>query len=377
MSQQNWDSLRSELDGLNNSATQALSRISFKDHLGRAFMRFLWTPAIVLGLWVLVQVTARMFESEGLRSAWWPWLIVAMAALAIRMLLCVWLERAFTIDRAHAIGEWDRQLHLSDRLLAADDFLHGPERSAFQEAAVEDAAERIARTREASLHFKRQPWQASALARPALAMLLLIMTGGLVGQWRVQAAEDSTDIRVQLPGNAFEVDALTETDNPDNEAPQPESSSEPATPSTERHATAETRAYSADIEEKSKDSQGKTGSGRSAAAESSTGAGNSQGTPSQQGQISKPAEEKTKAKRKPPKLQKPQKQDDKPKSEDEQESGSTAGRGSSKGSNRNPASSDWSSKDHVNTPDDDDLEDEEETDDEEEEQHARGGMQPN
>jgi hypothetical protein len=360
MSSNNWDSLRSELDGLNDSASQALSRTSFLDHLGTALRRFLWTPAIVLGLWVVVQVTARLFESEGLRSAWWPWLVIALVVFAVRVLMRISQERAVAIDRAHAIGEWDAQLHLSDRLLAADDFLTSKERSAFQEAAVEDAAERIARTRDASLQFEK------ALMRPALVMIVLILTGAVVGQWQVQEVAEPPDITVQLPGNAIEVDALTETDSPDNDGLQPENGGETAAPSTERQAVAETRAYSADIEEKSKESEGKTGSGRSAAAESSTGAGNSQGTPSQQGQISKPAEEKTKAKRKPPKPQKPQKQDDKPKKEEEQESGSTAGRGSSRGSNKNPASSDWSSKDHVNTPDDDNLE-----------QEARGGVQPN
>lgn len=377
MSPDNWDSLRSELDGLNDSAAQGLSRTSFMDHMGAALRRFLWTPAIVLGLWVIVQVTARLFESEGLRSAWWPWLVIAYVVFAVRVLMRISRQRAFAIDRAHAIGEWDSQLHLADRLLAADDFLNTTERSAFQEAAVEDAAERIARTREASLQFDKQPWQTSALTRPTLAMVVLILTGILVGRWQSAELVEPTDITVQLPGNAVEVDALTETDSPDNEGLQPENGGETAAPSTERQAVAETRAYSADIEEKSKESEGKTGSGRSAAAESSTGAGNSQGTPSQQGQISKPAEEKTKAKRKPPKAQKPQKQDDKPKKEEEQESGSTAGRGSSRGSNKNPASSDWSSKDHVNTPDDDNLEEEEETEDEEEEQEARGGVQPN
>ncbi|MCP4093112.1 MAG: hypothetical protein GY747_06650 [Planctomycetes bacterium] len=377
MSPNNWDSLRSELNGLNDSASQALSRTLFMDHLGTAVRRYLWTPAIVMGLWVIVQVIARLFESEGLRSAWWQWLLVALAAFVVRVLMRVSQQRSFAIDRAQAIGEWDSQLHLSDRLLAADDFLTSGERSAFEEAAVEDAAERIARTREASLHFDQQPWQASALTRPALVMLLLVLTGGLVGQWQAPLLEEPPTITVQLPGDAVEVDALTETDSTDNELVQPENGGETAAPSTERQAVAETRAYSADIEEKSKESEGKTGSGRSAAAESSTGAGNSKGTPSQQGQISKPAEEKTKAKRKPPKAQKPHKQDEQTKKEEEQESGSTAGRGSSRGSNRNPASSDWSSKDHVNTPDDDNLEEEEETEDEEEEQEARGGMQPN
>jgi hypothetical protein len=61
----------------------------------------------------------------------------------------------------------------------------------------------------------------------------------------------------------------------------------------------------------------------------------------------------------------------------EDQSGATAGRGSSGGSSRNPASSDWASKDRTETADNEDFEQEEEVDDEDSESDARGGLQPN
>ena len=49
-----------------------------------------------------------------------------------------------------------------------------------------------------------------------------------------------------------------------------------------------------------------------------------------------------------------------PQKQASEESGTTAGRGSSRGSNKNPASSDWSSKDQVTNPEDEAVEDDEE-----------------
>jgi len=61
----------------------------------------------------------------------------------------------------------------------------------------------------------------------------------------------------------------------------------------------------------------------------------------------------------------------------EDQSGATAGRGSSGGSSRNPASTEWSSKDRTETADNEEFEQEEDVDDEESESDARGGLQPN
>lgn len=371
-----WSPLRTELDGLSQTASRGLNRTRFAADFHSAARRFLWTPAIVLGCFVTLQVIGRMFQSETLQTGWVFWLSFAIFVFAARILRRVSGTRKPAVDRSHAIGEWDLQLQLADRLTAADDFLARENRSPFMEAAVEDAANTIQRTRQANLQFEALPWQSSRMLMPLIAAILLLITGYFAGDWRQVMDLPPTAVNVQLPGGHVLVEALPESETQPHDGTQHENLREKQAATDERAAVAETRAYASEVEEKSKESEGKTGNGRSAAAESSTGAGSSQGTPSQQGQISKPGEEKTKAKRKPPSQQKPHKQEDTPKKDEEQESGSTAGRGSSRGSNRNPASSEWSSKDHVNTPDDDNLEEEEETEDEEEEQEARGGMQP-
>jgi hypothetical protein len=376
MTSGHWSPLRSELDGLSQTAKQGLERTRFHMELRAAIQRYLWTPAMVLGVFVILQVIGRLLQWSPLQSSWALWLGIALLVFVLRFVRYLGASRQRSIDRAHAIGEWDFQLHLADRLTAADDFLNKTSRTAFMEAALQDAGHAIERTRQSRLQFETQPWHKNQLIMPALAAALLLMTGYFAGDWHTPNQPAATTLSVELPGGQALVEALRESDSQPHQNAQHEDLREKQNPADDRAAVAETRAYASEVAEKSKQSEGKTGNGRSAAAESSTGAGSSQGTPSQQGQISKPGKEKTKAKRKPASKQKPHQQEDPPQKNEEQESGATAGRGSSRGSNRNPASSDWSSKDHVNTPDDDNLEEEEETEDEEEEQEARGGMQP-
>jgi hypothetical protein len=376
MSDGSWQELRTELNGLNRSATRGLRRRRYATAFLLAARRFVWIPTQVLGLWLVLQVLSRLLQSTNLQSTWLPWLIAALLVYLLRILAYAQQSRALGIQRDRAIGEWDTQLQLADRLLAADDFLHLPKRSPFMEAAVADAAEAIQHTRQAQLRFESASQAPAHLTLPLLAVALLLMTGTLLGGWQPVQPEAAEEIEVYLPSGSVAAEVLAENESKTHQGRENPSLRDTQAPATDPPAVTETQAYAADVEEKSKESEGKTGNGRSAAAESSTGAGNSQGTPSQQGQISKPGKEKTKAKQKKASKQKPHKKADQPPKNDEQESGSTAGRGSSRGSNRNPASSDWSSKDHVNTPDDDELTEEEETDDEEEEQEARGGMQP-
>ena len=126
-----------------------------------------------------------------------------------------------------------------------------------------------------------------------------------------------------------------------------------------------------------KETRGSLGAGRPADASSSQGSSNSKAAPSNQGQSSKqPPDRKPLEKKQSPK--KPGSDDAPPKKKTEsEESGSTAGRGSSRGSNKNPATSEWASKDQVTNPEDEAVEDDDEIEDEEEEQESRGGIQPN
>ncbi|MGB0953819.1 MAG: hypothetical protein ACPG31_11375 [Planctomycetota bacterium] len=376
MSGEGWRPLQEELDRLDASARAGFTRTEKTSVVQHAALRFAWIPTWILGAWVVLQVLGRLLGSEALRLAWWPWLLIALGSYVACLAVHYGQRQVAAITRRRALSAWDHQLSLQDRLTAADDFLQQEERSAFMEAAVEDAADKVAQTRQAHLEYGARPTHWSDLALPALALLVLSFAGWQVGAWLPELVVTQQQ-KVELPPQLGDkVDAKGERPNVAPEGVEVERVPEKEDAAVEEPSTTETQAYSTTTEEKSKESEGKTGDGRSAAAESTTGAGSSQGTPSQQGQVSKPGKEKTKAERKPPK-KKESKPSEQPPKNDESESGSTAGRGSSKGSNRNPASSDWSSKDHVNTPDDDELTEEDEADDEEEEQEARGGMQPN
>ncbi len=370
-----WTSLRQELDRLAGRAGRGLRRARAAAALRRAVRRRLALPLLTMAAYAALQLIARLAASEALRPSTALWVGWAAGLYAAALALDTWSAGRATVGRGRALGEWDRQLALHDRLGAADEFLGREERSPFMEAAVADAAEQLERARAAELRFEREaaarrPW-------PALpALLLLLLAGVWLGGWQAAPVFEEPGVHAGLPRGAPAREVAAEADAPPHEAEAAAPSAAPKPSPPDREATAETHASAAGEEDESKETEGRTGSGRSSAAEPSTGAGSAQGSPSQQGQISKPGEKKTSAARKRAKPKEPPRADDRPKKNEEQESGSTAGRGSSRGSNRNPAASDWASKDHVNTPDDEDLEQEDEVDEEEEDQEARGGMQP-
>jgi hypothetical protein len=125
-----------------------------------------------------------------------------------------------------------------------------------------------------------------------------------------------------------------------------------------------------------KETEGLTEGGQHSDAKSSGRSDRSQGAPGNQSPASKPVEPKpTKKRKKPAKENQPPKRSSDKKVKDR--SGATSGRGSSSGSSRNPASTDWSSKDRVDETEDQELSQEDEVDDEETESEARGGLQPN
>ena len=88
----------------------------------------------------------------------------------------------------------------------------------------------------------------------------------------------------------------------------------------------------------------------------------------------KPASQK---KKREPKEPKEEKKPDKRRKKPEEKSGATAGRGSSSGASRNPAATDWASRDRTEETDNEEFEEEEDVDDEDTESEARGGLQPN
>ena len=123
-------------------------------------------------------------------------------------------------------------------------------------------------------------------------------------------------------------------------------------------------------------SSGASEGGQTSRATSSGRASQSQGTPGSQAPSSRP-EQQPEIKRKDTKPREDKTSETRRKQVEDQ-SGATAGRGSSGGSSRNPASTDWPSKDRTEANDDEEeFEQEEDVDDEDSESSVRGGMQLN
>jgi hypothetical protein len=374
-----WQELEQDLNQLAGQAEQKLQALENHKRWRNAFMQALPVAVSTLAVFAFAQLLGRIGKVSALQFTLWPWVALATVLWLIQSIRLQRraAQRADGIARQRALHEWDQQLHLADRLATADEFLHQEEPTPFMQAAMDDARAHAAKSRQASLLFAPESTP-PRLASPLLAMGMCLVVGFFLGNWQSTPVVEEPGISVSLPGGSGEVqekDPVDESNPPPVQAQMPQKPKPERKPSVEE-ANAETHAANREAGQDERSTKGDIGSGRSSAAESSTGAGNAQGTPSKQGQISKPGERKTgSSKPKPPKPRK-EESGEPPKKNEEQESGSTAGRGSSRGSNRNPAASDWASKDHVNTPDDQDLEDENEVDDEDEEQESRGGMQP-
>lgn len=376
MSKDRWNPLREQLDTLAGKAEHEIDRDRRASRLGAILRAHVWKPAALMLLLLALQLVGRASQSELLRFGLPVLAILAIGAFLVPVLANLFAYARARVGRQKAIGEWDRQLGLRDRLTAADEFLGREVRTPFMEAAVADADAHIKLAREAELRFAPHPTEARALVLPSLTAASLLLIGLWLGGWTAEVVSAPDEVTVDLPLGAEAQEVVPDGELPVREPEvAPEGQEGQARP-PEEESTSEAHAADSSQEEEQKETKGATGSGRSSEAQSSTGAGSAQGTPSKQGQISKAGDKKTASKKKKNKPKPPPKNDDKAKKNDEQESGSTAGRGSSRGSNKNPAASDWASKDHVNTPDDSDLEEENEVEDEEEEQEARGGMQP-
>jgi hypothetical protein len=137
----------------------------------------------------------------------------------------------------------------------------------------------------------------------------------------------------------------------------------------------ESRKDTADLRDGKRMSRGLTRPGTPAGAVAASGQGNARGAPSDQSQKSKGSQKKNKKKKKPSK-KKPTDPGETKKEEVKKETGTTAGRGAAGGSSKNPAPSQWTSRDQVTSEEEEDLEDDAEVDDEFDNSDSRGGLQP-
>lgn len=314
----------------------------------------------------------------GVPAPAWPIAVGILLACSVLSALVAWRWRTLPVARADALALWDRAAGLEDRLLAADEFLRAPPAGSgdFVAAAIEDAATHVQRARGTELP---RAGPGRPLGRPALvalAALVLLLAIDLLP--RPDAAgtaglEETAAVEPASPGRDAGEEDTPSTEPPPAEPPAPEEREPRASEASPAAAASVTEP--GELPDDVKRSQGRTGAGRSADASASTRASRARGAPSGQSQESQgrtdPPEREREREARPRPPAEPSK-----KRPDEEASGSTAGRGSSRGSSKNPAATDWSSKDQVTTPEDTEIEDDEETEDEEEEQEARGGVQP-
>jgi hypothetical protein len=258
--------------------------------------------------------------------------------------------------------------------------MHEPERSSFMEAAIEDATRYVEPALSDAPHVRAGRWRAGrrGLLSAILAVVLVIGVTWLGG---ASISRGETGTAGEMPRAV--VAAITPTLARDDATVPPVRPAErPRTPTdqekTNRRSATRRAADLGSLPEQTREAEGRLGTGQAAEAETADSPGASRGAPSSQGQPSRPDRDRKPKDAKPRKPGKPAAEPPaQPKSESEEPAGSTAGQGASRGSNRNPAVSDWSSRDHVSTPDDDEVEDDVDIEDEEESEEARGGVQPN
>ncbi len=372
--------LSGDLDRIADRSAETLKGAAAHGAFGRRLIKALPLLLVIPAVHVILQLGR---WTAGGEPRLLPVLLVAVLAFAAPVVVG-WFgaqeARRRAVSRARALGEADGQLRLEGRLLAADEFLGRPGRSGFEQAAVDDAAARSEAAAAAALEAEREVIDfRRTVALWGTAGAAVLVLAAWVGTFEPLPVETSTvtaTIEAE-PGTPLAGEARDDR-NPQDEAVQAEA---PRPERTERKADETTESREAenapDASDEVKDSSGKTGTGRSSGALSSSAASDSRSAPSTQGQTSKPPERQTKASEK--KKKKPKDEVEQPTPErrpEDEESGATAGKGSSKGSNKNPTASDWQSKDQVTESDDQEIEDDEDTDDDEEEQENRGGIQP-
>jgi len=359
-----------------------LHRRGHREHLSRVTRRAL-PAAIESGLWAAAVLPVALLalallarfggphpRDIGLLQAFIGMLVIAAAVTASRL----WLVRSCAIDRAEVLGECDRLLDSGGRLLAADDFIRTEADGPFVAAALQEGREALDGSRE--LQFPAGGSAARVRARAIGAGLAALLLAWFITHGTSLKIDQVAEVDTTVPPTAETTPDSRTPDAPVDTATQvpPETRPEPNSKPPRRGERAESAQDGTPPSDQVKDSKGRTKGGRSSAAKSSSGSGASRGAPSSQSQESTESEESAK----PGKQPKPGKAEN-PESERKQEedaSGATAGRGSGSGSTKNPSTSDWTSKDHIEAQPDDDQGEDADVDDEESDSEARGGVQP-
>ncbi|MEC7584566.1 MAG: hypothetical protein VYE77_09620 [Planctomycetota bacterium] len=367
--------LPKELDDLAGRAVGPIRRVRAQQARARAWhwaWRVLWWVPAAL---VVFQLGRLLVGAQA--SAWSFSMLLGMALVPAVVAFAGVLGAAWLrpVGRRQSLAVLDEAADLRDRLVIADEFLRASDKSGFMVAALDDAAAHLEEARRVQL--VKAPPEARRTRPPVVAGLLaaLLLWGvSTLSQLQWQATGS-------VSGNPGEVGQDVARNAPVSDRDLDAQPAPPRDPQAETRLGASVDSAAADDEgqagEDIKETRGQFGSGRPAQASASQGSSRSQAAPTNQSASIK-VEEPQKAK--PKKAKEPERPVNKsppPQKRPGEESGSTAGRGSSRGSNKNPANTDWASKDQVTNPEDEGVEDDQEIEDEEEEQESRGGIQPN
>ncbi len=369
------DSLGRELESLADRAASPIRRWRLRrvwPDAVRAAVRTAWIgPVVLLAFEVLRAAGAGSVGARG----WGELALFLLGIPGVVLVVQMVVASRRAVDRRDALAAVDDAASLQGRLVTADEFLGRADRDGFVAAAIEDAEQHLERARAAQLQrFEGAPEVRIEWPRVLVAVALIAIACWLAPAGFHRDGDDGGRDDVRTTGVARGAAG----DESDSSEPPP---IDPVQPNNEPRgdaADSEDSRNESEVGDDVKETRGRLGAGRPAEASSSQGASNSKAAPTNQGQSAKVEEQKVPAKKKKPTPPKPQPDGDPPpKKQQSEDSGTTAGKGSSRGSNKNPASSDWSSKDQVTNPEDEAVEDDDEIEDEEDEQESRGGIQPN
>lgn len=357
--------------------TRARSTNAARDALSPALRLTPLAPLVVL----LAQGVSILAGGGGhvLALHWVVALAIGPTLIVLMLMICRAASRP--VDRRDALAAVDRQLDTQDRLLAAESFLNEPRRDAFMNAAIEDVQRFLAAAIDASPQFDPKPWRISRSGRAtSVAAVLLIVLSAWLSRVEARPPLPVGGIAISAPVAVPRELSSRDDDRDDAETPdaRKQSERELRLASTQIRRRNSFSPVAQELPDDVKQAHGRLGTGQAAETESAGSPSSARGAPSSQGQPAKAAPRKPKAERKP----KPKRdaEDDRRKTPDTEEqnpSGATAGQGASRASSRNPAVSDWASRDHVAAPDEEESEPEEDVEDEDESEDSRGGVQAN
>jgi hypothetical protein len=383
--------LQQHLDALAARANRTLSKWSFTRDLRLttrdALVWLLAAPVVLFGIQIVMLIAGR----GPLPLPLWGWALLAVAGPVVYVVSrMAALAKERHLDRRECLGAYDLQLGTNDRLVTADEFIRslgadvgrGSSASAelnadhFRQAAIEDAAEHIARANATTLESKPLPdWSISrrswlsALGAAAVIALAVWLANIAIG---IRSAPDPESVMANaalqtMPARvaASLLDLKPNPTRTDRKAPN-----EPAQPGAPQAAQDPSRR----TPRTAQDADGNSHAGGQANSRSSSQAMSSSGTASNQQNPSQPLAEDPPQEQQESAAAKAAKKDGK--KAEQQSSSATSGQGQSRSS-----SSDTNSIPATDQPDraganKDDGKDEEGAQDEVEEEKTAGVERP-